>query len=91
MGGELLDWLIRNIEIPLTVVIGFGLVYMVWLSGHIAGHKAGFMDGVMHYIHLKAYDAADFPEKYEKDKYVLIAQARLAKKIKPKLPADIQE
>lgn len=87
----LIAWLIQNIEGPLMLVIGFGLLYMIWLSGHIAGQREGFVNGVMHYIHLKAYDAADFPEKYEKDKYVLIAQARLAKNLKPKIPADIKD
>ncbi len=88
---QLLDWLIQNVDVLLILVIGFGALIMAYLSGHVAGHKEGFVDGVAHYIHLKAYDAADFPEKYEKDKYVLEAQARLAKNLKPKIPADIKE
>lgn len=87
----LVDWLIQNIEFPLLLVIGFGLVYMVWLAGNIAGQKEGFINGIMHYIHLKAYNTADFPEVYERDDYVRIAQGRLARNLRPKIPADIRD
>ncbi len=87
----LLEWMIQNIDVLLTLVIGFGVLIMVYLAGHVDGHKAGFVDGIAHYIQLKAYDAADFPEKYAGDKYVLKAQARLAKNLKPKIPADITD
>lgn len=87
---ELLGWMIENVDALLVLVIGFGLVIMVYLSGRIAGHREGFVDGIAHYIQLKAYDAADFPERCERDRFVLEAQARLANNLAPRIPADIR-
>jgi hypothetical protein len=87
----LLDWLIRNIDIALLVVIGIGLVYIAWLDGHTKGHRQGFVDGIMHHIRLRAYDAADFPEKYAGDRFVLEARARLEQNLRPKIPPDIKD
>ncbi|SEB02085.1 hypothetical protein SAMN05660964_03175 [Thiothrix caldifontis] len=88
---DLLTWLIDNIDVLLLLVIGFGLVIMVYLSGHIAGQREGFINGIMHHIHIKAYDAADFPAKYEADRYVNEARQRLEKGLRPKIPADLRD
>jgi hypothetical protein len=45
----------------------------------------------MHHIQLRAYDAADFPEKYSGDRFVLEARARLERKLHPKIPTDIRD
>jgi hypothetical protein len=87
----LLDWLIRNIDFVLLVLIGIGVVYVAWLDGHTKGHRQGFVDGIMHHIQLRAYDAADFPEKYSGDRFVLEARARLERKLHPKIPPDIRD
>lgn len=87
----LLDWLIRHIDVALLVVIGIGFVYLVWLDGHTKGQKQGFVDGIMHHIRLQAYDAADFPEKYSGDRFVLEARSRLERNLRPKIPADIRD
>lgn len=87
----LVDWLIRNVDHALVLVIGIGVVYFFWLDGHTKGHRQGFVDGIMHHIRMGAYDAADFPEKYAGDRFVLEARSRLERNLRPKIPADIQD
>lgn len=89
---QLLDWLIRNIDVPLVLLVGVGIVYMAWLDGHTKGHRQGFIDGIMHHIHVRAYNAADFPAQYQPpDRFLEEAQRRLARNLRPRIPADIRD
>ncbi|WP_154724459.1 hypothetical protein [Thiothrix nivea] len=88
---QLIEWGIQHIDFLLIGVIIFGLAIMLYLQGQIAGEKQGFVEGVKHHIHIQAYDKADFPATYQKDKYTVVAQKKLEKSLKPKVPVDIQD
>ena len=77
----------------IKAVLGITIVLSVFQFGKIYGRaneaateEAAFINGIMHYMNVRAYNAAEFPEKHDPDKFLVIAQQRLEKKLKPKVP-----
>lgn len=86
---QLFELMLQHIDIAVTITITISITYVVCSSCRKEGYKDGFIAGITHYLQLKAYDCADFPEKYEGDEYVSEARRNLANKLSPKLPSEL--
>lgn len=58
--AEWLEWLTLHIEVPITVLIGAGVVYLIWLQGY----QRGFVDGIKHHMRIAVYNSADIHPQY---------------------------
>lgn len=84
-----LQYALIKIVMAVTIILGsflFGRNY--GRADSSEAEEAAFVNGIMHYMNVRAYDAAEFPEKHnpDNDRFLLKAQQRLEKKLKPKLP-----
>lgn len=95
---ELVNGLLQHSEMLLLVTITIATVYAAWQDGYekglkkgqVDGEAQGFVEGIMHHIQMRAYNAADFPNKYQEDPFVLEAQKRLAKNLSPVIPKALR-
>lgn len=83
-----LQYVLIKVVLAVTVVLGsfqFGRIH--GQSDVQLIEKNAFTNGIMYHINVLAYNDAKIPQKHDADdKYLVEAQKRLEKKLKPKLP-----
>lgn len=95
---QIVAWLMAHSEILLLITLSLATVYAAWQDGYAKGRSAekpqsyreGFINGIMHHIKVRAFNAADFPTQYQNDDFMLEAQQRVTQQLSPTLPTPLR-